>query len=212
MLLGLIADVHEADWLLREALDEFRRLGVDEIVFLGDLCGMHERLEETAALMREAGVVGVWGNHDFGLCHGVDEETRKRYSPELFAYTEALQGSLVREDCLFTHVEPWLDPHDLMSLWYFDGLPDTPEKLKRCFDAAPQRVLISGHVHRWFLASQEGPMEWAGGSRVGLRPPGRYLLIVDALVHGWAATYDTATGELTPLRLKGELPRRPPTV
>ena len=50
--------------------------------------------------------------------------------------------------------------------------------------------------------------ERAGGSRVWLRPPGRYYLVVDALVHGWAATYDTTTWELVPIRLKGELPRR----
>jgi hypothetical protein len=43
---------------------------------------------------------------------------------------------------------------------------------------------------------------------VWLRPPGRYNHVVDALVHGWAATYDTTTGELVPIRLKGELPRR----
>jgi len=208
MLLGLLADVHEADGLLREALDELRRLGVAEVVFLGDVCGMHQRLEETVALMRQAGVVGVWGNHDFGLCRGVDEQMRQRYSPELFAYAGSLSGKLVREDCLFSHVEPWLDPDDLMQLWYFDGLPDTPEKLARCFAAGPQRVMISGHVHRWYLASQEGPMDWAGGSRIWLRPPGRYYLVVDALVHGWAATYDTTTGELTPIRLKGELPQR----
>jgi len=208
MLLGLIADVHEADSLLREALDEFGRQDVEEVIFLGDVCGMHQRLEETVALLRQAGVAGVWGNHDFGLCRGVDDEMRRRYSPELFAYAESLSGKLVRDDCLFSHVEPWLDADDLLQLWYFDGLPDTQEKLARCFAAGPQRVMISGHVHRWYLASTEGPIDWAGGSRVWLRPPGRYYLVVDALVHGWAATYDTTSGELTPIRLKGELPRR----
>src|SRR4051812_45199258 len=142
MLLGLIADVHEADWLLREALDEFRRRGAAQTVFLGDVCGMHQRLEATVALMREASVVGVWGNHDFGLCHGVDDETRKLFSPELLAYAVTLKGTLVIDDCLFSHVEPWLDANDLMQLWYFEGVPDTPEKLARCFAAAPQRVLV----------------------------------------------------------------------
>src|SRR5262249_47781872 len=209
MLLGLIADVHEAVDLLREALDEFRRRDVAETVFLGDLCGMHQRLEATVALLREAGVVGVWGNHDFGLCHAITDEMRKLFPPDLLDYTQTLTGTLIREDCLFTHVEPWLDANDALQLWYFEGLPDTPVKLARCFDASPQRVLISAHVHRWFLASPAGPIEWDGASRVYLRPPGRYYLVVDALVHGWCATYETTTGELTPIRLSGPLPRRP---
>lgn len=209
MLLGLIADIHEAVELLAEALDGFQRRGVDEVIFLGDVCGMHQRLEQTVALLRRGNVVGVWGNHDFGLCHGVNDEVRARYSPEMFEYTASLQPTLIRDDCLFAHVEPWLDPCDLLQLWYFDGLPDTPAKLARSFDAVPQRVLISGHVHRWYLASTEGPINWDGSSRIWLRPPRRYYLVVDALVHGWCATYDTQTGELVPIRLTSPLPTRP---
>ena len=208
MLLGLLADVHEAVDLLREALQEFRRRGVAQVVFLGDVCEMTVRLEETVALLRDAGAVGVWGNHDFGLCHSVSADTRRRYSAELFAFTESLAGHLVRDDCLFSHVEPWLDPNDLSQLWYFEGLPDTPAKLARCFDAVPQRVLVSGHVHRWFLASPDGPIDWDGQSSIWLRPPQRFYLVVDALIHGGCATYDTASGELTPVRLQGPLPRR----
>jgi hypothetical protein len=115
----------------------------------------------------------------------------------------------LRDDCRFTHVEPWLDAHDLAQLWYFEGLPDTPAKLARSFDAVPQRVLISGHIHRWFLASPAGPIDWDGRSTVWLRPPQRYYLVVDALVHGHCALYDTKTGELEPITLTGPLPVRP---
>src|SRR5947209_12297820 len=146
MRLGLIADVHEAADLLREALEVFHRRAVDEVLFLGDLCCRNERLGESARLLTEAGVAGVWGNHDFGLCRDVDEAVRGRFAPEALAYMGTLKPTLVRDDCLFSHVEPWLDPNDLAQLWYFEGLPDTPAKLARCFDAVPQRVLFSGHV------------------------------------------------------------------
>ncbi len=209
MRLGLLADIHEAVDLLREALGLFQRRGVDEVVCLGDICGMHDHLEETVSLLRQAGAVGVWGNHDFGLCYAVDDYARGRYPAELLAYTTTLEGRLVRDDCLFTHVEPWLDPYDVLQLWYFEGLPNTPGKLARCFAAVPQRVLLSGHVHRWFLASPRGPIDWDGTSAICLRPPERYYLVVDALVHGWCAIYETTTGELEPIRLAGPLPRRP---
>src|SRR5436190_941419 len=120
MRLGLLADIHEDVDLLREALELFRRRGVEEVVCLGDICGMHEHLEETIRLLQDGGVVGVWGDHDFGLCCPADDSVRARFAPELLAYTTSLQARLVLDDCLFTHVEPWLDGNDLMQLWYFE--------------------------------------------------------------------------------------------
>ena len=73
-----------------------------------------------------------------------------------------LQPTLVRDDCLFTHVEPWLDANDILQLWYFDGPPDTPDKLARCFAAVPQRVMFSGHVHAWFIGTPDGQVPWTG--------------------------------------------------
>src|SRR5437762_3086949 len=112
MRLGLLADIHEAVGLLREAITLFRRSGVDEILCLGDVCAMHTDLEETVRVLRDAAVVGVWGNHDFGLCQPGTDSLGDRFSGELFAYMRTLQPRLVRDDCLFTHVEPWLDPND----------------------------------------------------------------------------------------------------
>jgi len=201
MRLGLLADVHEALTPLRHALRLFEQAQVKEIVFLGDLCCMHKHLIETVRLLREAGVVGVWGNHDFGLCQEVNDRIRRDFDPEILAFTTTLQPRLVRDDCLFTHVEPWLDPMDITQLWYFEGLPDSPEKIARCFQAAPQRLLISGHNHCWFLATPSGPLAWHGERPIQLAPPERYMLILHALCRGHAAIYDTETGWLTPLRL-----------
>ena len=78
MLLGLLADIHEAVEPLREALGVFARLGVEEVVVLGDICETHRRLEETVSLLREARAVGVWGNHDFGLCRDITDDVRAR--------------------------------------------------------------------------------------------------------------------------------------
>lgn len=201
MLLGLLADIHEAIDPLREALDSFGKLGVEEVVHLGDVCRMHHRLDETCRILSDAGVEGVWGNHDLGLCRPIDEEVQARFAPGVLAYMGRLQPHLTREDCLFSHVEPWLDPNDIFQLWYFDGLPDTAEKLARCFAAVPQRVLFSGHNHRWFLGTEDGPCEWRGECPIRLAPPRRYLLILHAVVLGHCATYDTTTHLFTPIRL-----------
>jgi predicted phosphodiesterase len=204
MLLGLLADIHEAVEPLREALDLFARHRMDAILHVGDICKMHHHLDDTVALLHGAGVAGVWGNHDFGLCRDATDEMRRRFSSGVIAYMSTLQPTLVREDCLFTHVEPWLDANDLLQLWYFEGLPDTREKLARSFAAVSQRVLFSGHLHAWFLASLDGQVPWDGSTPVRLAPPGRYLVILDALVRGHCALYDTTTGDLVPLSVRVE--------
>jgi hypothetical protein len=204
MRLGLLADIHEAVEPLREALALFRQHGVDQVVHLGDICGMHRRLDETVALLQEAGAIGVWGNHDFGLCQRIDGETRQRFSPVVLRYMGSLQPTLSVEDILCSHIEPWLDANDLVQLWYFEGPPDTAVKLARSFDAVPERLLLSGHMHRWFLGTPQGPCEWDGTSRIRLAPPARYLLILHAVVLGHCAIYDSATFEFTPFRLTVE--------
>src|SRR5262249_51399532 len=196
MRLGIIADIHEAVEPLERALDRFRQEGVDEVVHLGDVCAMNRDLGPTTQLLQAAGVPGVWGNHDFGLCGTVEAGIRQHYAPGVLEYMATLQPTLVRDDCLFTHVEPWLDPYDVMQLWYFDGPPDPPAKLARSFQAAPQRVLFSGHMHRWLLADEEGVLPWDGEVPVVLAPPRRFLVVVHALALGHAAVYDTATGAL----------------
>jgi hypothetical protein len=58
---------------------------------------MGSRLQETIAFLAEAGAVGVWGNHDLGLCHERDERFRKRYSRPLFDFMQTLRPRLELE-------------------------------------------------------------------------------------------------------------------
>ena len=73
MKLGLITDIHEHVEHLTMALNHFRELEVDQVVMIGDVFEMGERIEETCRLLADAAVVGVWGNHDFGFCVEPDE-------------------------------------------------------------------------------------------------------------------------------------------
>src|SRR5258708_7416668 len=106
MKLGLVTDIHEHVEHLRTALDRFRSEQVDRIVMIGDVIGMAQRIEETCRLLAEARVIGVWGNHDFGLCVNLSDEIRARYPPVVVAYMTSLLPRLEVDGCLFTHVEP----------------------------------------------------------------------------------------------------------
>jgi hypothetical protein len=198
MKLGILADIHEHVEELGRAIDQLRHHGTDRFVVLGDVFETAKRIEETVRLLRDADAVGVWGNHDFGLCHQPSDRTRQRYSPAVLDFMGRLQPRLEVGGCLFTHVEPWLDPCKVEDLWYFDGPPDSADKIARSFTAVPNRVMFLGHFHRWLLGTAEGLVPWRGDRPFSLAGPARYLVVVHAVWHGRCALFDTETNLLSP--------------
>ena len=199
MRLGLIADIHEHVEYLRIAVDRFRQERVDRIVFIGDVLEMGERIEETCRLLAEAQAVGVWGNHDYGLCSEPADDVRARYPASVIDYLTTLRPRLELAGCYFAHIEPWLDPEDIHDLWFFEGPPDSKGRLDCIFNAVPNRLMFAGHYHRWLLARPDGIADWQGECPVRLHQ-GRYFVVVDALVDGRYAMFDTDTSELVPFQ------------
>src|SRR5260370_37249710 len=114
-------------------------------------------------MVQQVQAVGVWGNHDIGLCFEPGEEVRQRYSAAGLSFMGSVQPRLEIDGCLSTHVEPWLDPHKAEDLWYFDRPPDSPDELARSFAAAPHRALLARRVHRPRLGTPRGRSPWRGG-------------------------------------------------
>jgi hypothetical protein len=202
----LVADIHEAIEPLQQALAAFRCRGVDHVVSLGDACDtLHRRsrAREVVALLRESHAIGVWGNHDFGLCWDVPERLRHQAAPEVIEYMATMRPHLIVEGCRFSHVEPWLDGHKLENLWYYDGQPDTVDKASRSFTAVPERCLFLGHFHRWLAMTPNGRLDWQGERPLELSKKCRVLVVVAPVCHGWCAVYDTAAMQLTPIRCSG---------
>jgi len=197
MKLGLLTDIHEQVEFLNVALGHFRRERVDQVVVIGDVLETGERLEETCRLLTEVRAVGVWGNHDYGLCANPSEEIRRRYSASIIGFMTSLRPRLEIAGCYFSHVEPWLDPEDIGDLWFFEGPPDSDGRLDRIFQAVPNRLIFAGHYHRWILATPDRIVEWAGDGPIRLRSD-RYFVVVGALLEGRYALLDTDTTELVP--------------
>ena len=197
MKLGLITDVHEQVEFLRTALDRFRQEQVDQIVVIGDIFETGERIEETCQMLAEAKAVGVWGNHDYGLCDNPTDEIRAKFPPSVTEYMTTLRPRLELDGCYFAHVEPWLDPEDIMDLWFFEGPPASDGRLDRIFNAVPNRLMFAGHYHRWMLVTPAGIAEWKGECAINL-DHGRYFVMVDALADGHFAILDTDTSDLVP--------------
>src|SRR5262249_27232693 len=137
----------------------------------------------------------------FGLCRdNPTSEDRTLYGERTLAFMGRLQPRLELGGCLFTHVEPWLDPERVEDLWYFDGPPETPQQAARSFAAVPNRAMFVGHYPRWLLASEAGVLPWSGGKPIVLEAERRHLVAVHAVCEGRCALFDTATGELVPFQ------------
>jgi predicted phosphodiesterase len=198
MRLGILADIHEQVEELRNAIAVLQGERADRFVVLGDVFETGKRIDETVSVLRDVDAVGVWGNHDFGLCVEPSEQICQRFSTQVLDFMGRLKPRLEIDGCLFTHVEPWLDPHKIEDLWYFDGPPDSAEKLARSFSAVPNRVLFMGHMHRWLLGTPAGVLPWRGEEPVRLDSKDRYLVVVHAVWNGSFALFDTSNNELVP--------------
>ena len=198
MKLGLLADIHESYYVLQAALARFRDQNVDRVVLLGDVMEAGSHLDQTCRLLVEADVVGVWGNHDFALCCDPHTKAEEEGSAAVMGLMSRLRPRLEIDGCHFTHVEPWLDPEDAADLWYLGGPPMTLEQVARSFRAVPNRILFTGHYHRWLIATPERIHDWHGQAPFQLDPVERHLIVVAAACDGWYATFDTVTLELVP--------------
>jgi hypothetical protein len=203
MKIGIVADIHEDVPTLAAALDLLRREGVDRLVVLGDLFDTGERIGETVALLAGGGAVGVWGNHDLGLCHDPDERIRSRYPGPVLDFMLTLQPRLEIDGCLFSHGLPCWDATD-PAIFYLGDRPETDEGRAAAFTASACRVSFVGHFHRWLLATPDGCLDWDGGKPVLLHSPGQFLVVVAAVCDGWCAVFDTDAGRLVPWRLRDD--------
>jgi predicted phosphodiesterase len=203
MRIGIVADIHDAVGPLRRALSLLRERDVDHVVTLGDAFDSFQPgapSSEVAALLREAGAVGVWGNHDVGLSHEVTEQIRAGADQALLKFAARLKPQLVLEGCRFSHIEPWKDPRRLEDLWGSSQVPDTAEGARRSFEAVLERIIFVGHFHSWLAMSSKGRIDWDGIGSITLSEPDRYLVVVSAVADGWCAMFETGQSTLVPIR------------
>ncbi len=202
MRLGLVTDIHEDTAHLGRALAVFAEQHVDRIILIGDVFRMGELIGPTVELLNAARVEGVWGNHDYGLCVDPHPEIAAKYGRPVIEFMSRLKPRLEVEGCLFTHVEPWLNPEVLFDLWYFGGLPETPEAMDKSFNAVGHRRIFCGHHHRWKVAAPGQILDWAGQRPLSLAGLPRAIVFVHAVCEGWCAIYDVAEDLLTPISVR----------
>jgi len=196
MRLGLLADIHEGVEPLRAAVRELTARRVDAFVMLGDVLDAGARAEETVAVLAALPGLGVWGNHDFGLCGDVGSAVGQ-FSPSVLEYFARLRPWAELDGCRFQHIDPGLDPASITDLWAFQS----PSQRLASFRTSGWRRAFMGHLHAWQLYSDEQPLTWQGESELRLEPERSYLTVVHAVIHGWCALLDTTSDTLEPVRV-----------
>ena len=69
------------------------------------------------------------------------------------------------------------------------------------FAAVDHRLLFIGHYHRWWAATSEGSLDWAGDRPLELAANQRYFVVVGPVLGGWCGWLDTDAGVLLPIRI-----------
>jgi predicted phosphodiesterase len=206
MRIGLVADIHNDADSLSRALAALNARGVDLLITLGDTCDVFlpdDGIVDVATILQQHHVIGVWGNHDFVLCRNVDDRYLTRFAgTPVLSYMAGMLPTLVVGDCHFSHLEPLGDPHDVAHLWSLNDKPfDLIELAVPSFAAVDQRLLFTGHYHRWWAATPDGILNWAGERPLELAMKQRYFVVVDAVLGGWCGWLDTDAGVLLPIRI-----------
>ena len=207
MRIGLITDIHNHAAELAVALACFEQRGVDRVLTLGDTCdslGSGEEAAQVAALLDACGAMGVWGNHDYGLCREVHPRARERYPAIVFEVMARMHPRLMIGEYHFSHRESPIDPLEITQLWELGEDSRGPDGLfrlaGRAFSAVDSRLQFVGHYHQWWAATPEGPLDWTGDRTLRFDPTSRYFVVVGPVFAGWCRVLDTDDGTLEPLR------------
>ena len=155
MRIGILTDIHGDFGTMLRVVDRLEKLGVDQLVCLGDLVVHGEDHNAVVDWFRARPEIPVVkGNHDIGATiadadldklhffsadsRANTEAARAALSDENKAYLAHLPLHVEAEDTLFTHATIG-NPFALLRL---------PETIAGTFELMRQDVLIAGHTHR----------------------------------------------------------------
>ena len=214
MLLGIISDVHANALGLDACLSACAQLGVERLIFLGDIVGYGadpDAVTQRVAELTRQGALCIMGNHD-AAASGANTSmndaaaaaiawTKPRLSEGSQRFLAQLPMQAVIDDLLFVHAEA-SEP----AAWHY--VLDAAAAM-RSMIAVPQRVTFCGHVHRPQLYGLTATAKVVAhtpvtDASVPLSPQRQWLAVAGAAGQprdGNPAaaflTYDTATRNLT---------------
>lgn len=166
-MIGLLTDIHGHHQGLVAVLEEFVRLGVQEVICLGDVVDGGEANEACVVELQTRGVCCVRGNHDEYNLAGLTAGSQD--------FLDDLPEEIERDGILYTHICP--RPKKRKIRHWTDAWNNFD-------DAAFSRAFV-GHTHipMIFRYPQQGDsrayeVPFSYGQRVALEADQRYLVVV----------------------------------
>lgn len=156
MRLGLLADVHANAIALEAVLDDVRRVGVDQVVVLGDLVGYNAEPKECVDRLRALDAIIVRGNHDEDVANEPKETTsanksartaqawtRERLDQDRRAWLGALPNRYIGEGFVAVHGCFLNDDHT----WGYVTSTMLEANLASLEERGWPRLAFVGHTH-----------------------------------------------------------------
>jgi len=161
MKLAIISDIHGNFEAFQQVLEDIDRLGVDEVISLGDNIGYGPEPDRVIEQIRTRRIPSVQGNHELAL---KDEQylnwfnpaarkslirTRDLLSDESLRFIATLKPFLISYDCRFVHGFP----PDSALIYMFQA--SARSKLD-VFAKAAERLCFIGHTHTLEIVGYDG--------------------------------------------------------
>jgi predicted phosphodiesterase len=161
---GLIGDIHCEVARLRQVLTHFRASGIETVLTVGDIADGPGDLGEACAMLENAGVVAIAGNHERWILSGQmrdlpDATPLAQVTPRVRAYLSALPKTrsleCKRGPVLLCH---GLGEDDMAAVKPDDYGYDLENNraLWELVEGRSARFVVNGHTHRPMLRNISG--------------------------------------------------------
>jgi len=142
---GVVSDVHNNVEALTYALEALR--DCELLLNLGDLVSQYRVTPEVLRVSREAGMMGILGNHEKCILSLGSAAMRSRLAPADLAFLEGLPDqrslSIDGRQVQVVHGAPWDDPSDISCSYVYEQDVRSLNRLS----ATDADVLLLGHTH-----------------------------------------------------------------
>ncbi len=161
----MIADTHGNVPATRAILEELGRRECESVIHLGDAIGIGPRPSEVLALLREAGVIAVMGNHDALGAFGIPDFVRLTRSADELEHHRWMHAQLSDADRALLQSWPYerqmeLGGRTITVVHYArddaDGFMKvgearlSAEGLSTMYSSIPGDIVLFGHDHRFY--------------------------------------------------------------
>ncbi len=204
MKVGVVSDVHNNVEALSYALEVLR--DCELLLNLGDLVSQYRVTPDILRLSREAGLLGILGNHEKAILAPCGFPMRNQLSADALAFLEELPDQ--RELCVdgrrlkVVHGAPWDDPADMGCCYVFESDSRSLARLA----GTPADVLLMGHTHIAMGVRLDGPLALNPGSCGEARDRARRLSFAELdFGAGVATVYEVRHGSPPEVMLQAEV-------